>query len=251
MSRQKLSHKNQNQSFRRRRRYATVREDLGAEAHLFEPIREPSAVGMREQHAQLSNTRLPTLERQAMAEGIAQMQGNRTLTNTLAALRQDDKIGGPSTHPQREGALIRPQISFSSRQPAMVARQDTDPAKPDTAADLKAKDALIEQIYGKLQGKPEKEEDKGTEAITKVAEAALETEPGKKIQKEVKQYLFSTKGAPVTIMLGAAGVAAMIANHIDVPKVEIPLSEKMKLTVDLKGPITKPEGVMATFELKF
>jgi hypothetical protein len=207
----------------RRRRRSAQREDAAVDAHALAG-RPLAPASIHAQAAHLREQRLPTAERQAVAEAIGQTQGNRALVNTLAV-----------------------------QHAPVVARQDNDADSgvPNTVADIKAKEALIEQIYGNLQGKPPKDRDQGKEAITKVAEAALETETGKQIQKQVKQYLFSKKGAPVTIMLGSAGVAAMIANNTDVPTIPIPLSENMKLTIDVKGSITKPEAVMATFELKF
>lgn len=133
----------------------------------------------------------------------------------------------------------------------IIARQQSTPAAPDPAATLQAREALVEQIANNLQGKPPKEKAQGVEAIKKVGEAALETETGKKIQKKVKGFLLSKQGLPVSIMLGTTGIAALVATNTDVPSIPIPLSDNIKLTIDLEGPLTKPTGVMATFRLDF
>lgn len=135
----------------------------------------------------------------------------------------------------------------------LISRQrNGDPAQEGAIASMQAKEQLLEYIVPQLQGKkPTEKGNIGLEAIKTAAKAALETKTGKQIQNKVKRFLISKDGVPLSIMLGTTAVAAMIANAAKVPSIPIPLSDRMKLTLDIQGPLNRPEGVMATFELKF
>jgi len=126
-----------------------------------------------------------------------------------------------------------------------------DPAQAGAVAGMEAKEQLLEHLSNELQGKPPKDKNTGQAAIKQAAKAALETKTGKQIQKQVKRFLLSQEGAPVSIMLGATGMAAMFANNLEIPSIPIPLSDNMELTLDVAGPITRPTGAMATFKLTF
>jgi hypothetical protein len=164
----------------------------------------------------LSVASIPVVQRQALADDISEMRGNGHFQRLVSLQRSGD--------PAQEGAI----------------------------ASLQAKEQLLEYIVPQLQGKqPAEKENVGLEAITATAKAALETKTGKQVQKKVKRFLLSKEGVPLSIMLGTTAVAAMIANAAKVPSIPIPLSDNMQLTLDIQGPLNHPEGVMATFELKF
>ena len=159
---------------------------------------------------------IPVVHRQSLADDISGMRGNGHFQKLVSLQRNGD--------PAQEGAI----------------------------ASLQAKEQLLEYIVPQLQGKPPVEKgNEGLEALTATAKAALETKTGKQVQKKVERFLLSKDGAPLSIMLGTTAVAAMIANAVKVPSISIPLSDNMQLTLDIEGPINRPEGVMATFELKF
>jgi hypothetical protein len=163
----------------------------------------------------LQTVTIARIQRQMLASEIGQVQGNRHLQSLVSL--------------QRSG----------------------DPAQAGAIAGMEAKEQLLEHLSNELQGKPPKDKNAGQEAIKQAAKAALETKTGKQIQKKVKRFLFSTDGVPVSIMLGATSVAAMIANNTEVPSIPIPLSDNMELTIDVAGPINRPTGAMATFKLTF
>lgn len=164
----------------------------------------------------LSVAPISAVQRQALADDIGRMRGNG--------------------HFQK----------FVSLQPG------GDPAQEGAIASMQAKEQLLKHIVSQLQGKkPTEDKNAGREAIITAAHAALETKTGKQVQKKVKRVLLSKDGIPFSLILGTTAVAAMIANEAKVPSIPIPLTDNMKLTLDVEGPLNRPEGVMATFELTF
>lgn len=164
----------------------------------------------------LSAASISAVQRQALADDISGIRGNRHFQKLVSLQRSGD--------PAQEGAI----------------------------ASLQAKEQLLEYIVPQLQGKkPNEKGNAGLEAIKTAAEAALETKIGKQVQKKDKRFLFSKDGIPVSIMLGTTAVAAMVANATKIPSIPIPLFDSMKLTLDIQGSLNRPEGVMAMFELRF
>ena len=79
-------------------------------------------------------------------------------------------------------------------------------------------------------------------------EAFFETEAGKK----VKDMLLSTKGLPLTLMVGSAGLAAMIAENTDIPSSpEIPVSDRFSIKFEFEGTFQEPKSVKLILKFTF
>ena len=135
-----------------------------------------------------------------------------------------------------------------ARQGEIIARQ---PTENDVKADEDRWVALMETIAHVAEGKKPEQKSEYEEALKTTGKTLLETGVGKQLKQQAKEFLLSKKGMPLTLTLGAGTLAAMIATKTEVPSIPISLSENIELTIDVKGPLDKPEGVMATFTLKF
>ena len=93
-----------------------------------------------------------------------------------------------------------------------------------------------------------KEEDKYKEALKAALKRYLETSQGKKL----KDLLLSTEVLPLTLMVAGTALTALLANEGDIPSIpELELTNKLKVSADIKGNIAKFEGVVITFSLTF
>ena len=133
--------------------------------------------------------------------------------------------------------------------------------QPDRPIQLQRAEHPVQKDEESGGGEAKSNTDKYKDAAKKVAEAWLETETGKKLKEKAKEFAFSKKGLPLTVIVGTQALAAMIANEMDLPigslSVDVTLGTigDKEFTLQLKpiweGPINDPSeyGGMVTLTI--
>ena len=176
------------------------------------------------------------------------MEEEEELQMARQSVEEEEEMMQPARQVEEEEELQMARQPVEEEEELQMARQvenDDPKAKEDQWV------GVMEQIATSAEGKKPRDKKEYEEAIKTTGKALLETGAGKQLTEQAKRFLLSSKGMPLTLTLGAGALAAMIANNTEVPSIPIPLSENMELTIDVKGSITNPEGVFATFTLKF
>jgi hypothetical protein len=137
---------------------------------------------------------------------------------------------------------------------ARPATERKSPAAGPETAPLpgQEKDPLLRHLAAALQDKPPDSKDMTTDALKKLIEAYLETDMGKKVKEKSLRFLFSTKGAPVTVAVGSTALAAMCVNNTSIPSTpEIPLKDNLSIKFEFEGTIQRPTGIKVLLKFTF
>lgn len=181
-------------------------------------------------------------------------------------------------HPvaQPEAHLPTPARPNNSRKLSVNRPGDRWEKEADRTADTVMKGARVSGVaafsfadipVGKVQRQDTKETkapakksdaEKYKKGLTKAGEAALKTEAGKKLLEKIendklvkggKQFFESTPGKIVAGALVAGGVTGLIVAKQPLPfkLPNIPITDHMKIGIDIQGPLNRPTSGMLTF----
>lgn len=155
--------------------------------------------------------------------------------------------------PSRMGNRVFSQHVVAARQAAGGASGSSPaPAGPDPVFDPRRWTELMESIALRTQSERPHQREEYQEAITTTARALLETGPGRLLANQVKDFLKSNRGMPLTLTIGAGTAAAALFADAKIPTIPVELSDNIQLTIDASGPLARGNGqLMLTLKGRF
>lgn len=155
--------------------------------------------------------------------------------------------------PSRMGNRVFSQHVVAARQAAGGASgPGPAPAGPAPVLDPRRWTELLESIAIRTQYERPQQTEEYQEAITITARALLETGPGRRLANEVKDFLKSNRGMPLTLTIGAGSAAAALFADAKIPTIPVDLSDNIHLTIDASGPLARGNGqLMLTLKGRF
>lgn len=126
------------------------------------------------------------------------------------------------------------------------------PGGPGPVFDPRRWTELMESIALGTQNERPHQREEYQEAIATTARALLETGPGRLLANQVKDFLKSNRGRPLTLTIGAGTAAAALFADAKIPTIPVELSDDLQLTIDASGPLARGNGqLMLTLKGRF